>query len=110
MLRGTVCVYFMIGFAFAIVYTLMEFLHPGTFHGLEGKISLPPQGHFHSEMIYFSFITLLAIGYGDITPTGDVSQMFSVLEGMIGQFYLAIIVARIVATYSRRALQQSKEK
>ena len=102
MLRGTVCVYFMIGFAFAIIYTLMELLSPGSFIGLANHSSLT-NGNYHSEMVYFSFITLLAIGYGDITPSGDVGQMFSVMEGLIGQFYLAILVARIVAVFARRA-------
>jgi len=109
-LRGTICVYFMIGFAFSIIYTLMEMLYPGSFDGLVGKPALFPHGHYHSEMVYFSFITLLAIGYGDITPAADIGQMFAVSEGMIGQFYLAILVARIVAVYSRRAQSQAQAK
>ena len=107
-LRGTICVYFMIGFAFALLFTLMEFLEPGSFKGLTERISLFPHGHYHSEMVYFSFITLLAIGYGDITPAGDLGQMFAVMEGIIGHFYLAIIVARIVAAYAMGSLSQKK--
>lgn len=106
-LRGTICVYFMIGFAFATLYTLIEFLYPGSFTEMAKKIPLFPHGHYHSEMVYFSFITLLAIGYGDITPTGDIGQMLAVLEGMIGQFYLAILVARLVSVYAVRAKAQS---
>lgn len=109
-LRGTICVYFMIGFAFSIIYTLMELLYPGSFNGLLDKEQLFPHGHYHSEMVYFSFITLLAIGYGDITPAGDIGQMFAVSEGLIGQFYLAILVARMVAVYARRAQSQSQSK
>jgi len=109
-LRGTICVYFMIGFAFAIVYTLIEFLDPDSFAGLHDRATLFEHGHYHSEMVYFSFITLLAIGYGDITPLGDIGQMCSVLEGLIGQFYLAILVARLVGTYTRRAQTQSTPK
>ena len=107
-LRGTICVYFMIGFAFAIMYTIMELLYPGSFNGLIERRPLFPHGHYHSEMIYFSFITLLAIGYGDITPAGDVGQMLAVAEGIIGQFYLAILVARIVSVYARRARAQAE--
>jgi len=107
-LRGTICVYFMIGFAFAIIYTLMELTHPESFNGLAEKVKAFPHGHYHSEMVYFSFITLLAIGYGDITPAGDVGQMFAVSEGLVGQFYLAILVARMVSTYARRAQAQSQ--
>lgn len=107
-LRGTICVYFMIGFAFAIIYTLMELTHPESFNGLAEKVKAFPHGHYHSEMVYFSFITLLAIGYGDITPAGDVGQMFAVSEGLVGQFYLAILVARMVTTYARRARAQAQ--
>jgi len=107
-LRGTICVYFMIGFAFSIIYTIMEFLYAGSFSGLSERPLLFPHGHYHSEMVYFSFITILAIGYGDITPTTDVGQMMAVAEGIIGQFYLALIVARLVATYSIRAIKKPK--
>jgi hypothetical protein len=107
-LRGTICVYFMIGFAFAIIYTLMELTYPGSFNGLTEKIKAFPHGHYHSEMVYFSFITLLAIGYGDITPAGDIGQMFAVSEGLVGQFYLAILVARMVSVYARRAQAQAQ--
>jgi len=109
-LRGTICVYFMIGFSFALIYTLIEFLHPGSFNGVAERIPLFPHGHYHSEMVYFSFITLLAIGYGDISPAGDLGQMFAVSEGLIGQFYLAIIVARIVAAYASRSIVNQMKK
>jgi len=109
-LRGTVCVYFMIGFAFATIYTLIEFIYPGSFSQLAAKFSLYPHGHYHSEMVYFSFITLLAIGYGDITPKGDIGQMLAVSEGLIGQFYLAILVARMVSVYAVRARSQPQSK
>lgn len=107
-LRGTICVYFMIGFAFATIFTLIELFYPGSFHDLSQKAPLFPHGHFHSELVYFSFITLLAIGYGDITPVGDIGQMFAVSEGLIGQFYLAILVARMVSVYAVRAKRQSQ--
>lgn len=100
-LRGTICVYFMIGFAFALIYTLMEFLYPGSFAGLREKVVGNLMDYSHAEMVYFSFITLLAIGFGDIIPTGDLGQVMVVCEGVIGQFYLAILVARMVGAYAR---------
>ena len=107
-LRGTVCLYFMIGFSFSLIYTLMEIIYPGSFIGLRGIIQDFPIPNYHSEMVYFSFITLLAIGFGDITPAGDLGQMFVVSEGVIGQFYLAIIVARMVGAYARRQIKSIK--
>ncbi len=51
-------------------------------------------------MLYLSFITLLTIGFGDIVPIRDMGQTAVVLEGIIGQFYIAILVSRLVGIYS----------
>lgn len=99
-LRGVICAYFMVAFVFAYVYYLVEYLNPGTFRFAEGEYSLVSYTYFISEMLYFSFITLLTIGYGDIVAIKDVGQTATVIEGIIGQFYVAILVARLVAVYS----------
>lgn len=104
-LRGTICVYFMIGFAFALGFTALELLVPHSFKGLESLVGTYPHGNYHPQLVYFSYITLLAIGYGDITPLSDMAQMLVVGEGLIGQFYLAILVGRIVSVFSLRAIK-----
>lgn len=98
-LRGVICAYFMVAFSFAYVYYLIEYLYPGSFH-LESTIPLEAHSQYLSEMFYFSFTTLLAIGFGDITAKFNIAQTACVLEGIIGQFYVAILVARLVAVYS----------
>lgn len=99
-LRGVVCAYFMVAFGFAFTFYFLELTMPGSFlfsnfdvHGVKHTVLL-------SEMMYFSFVTLLCIGYGDITAFKDVAQTFAILEGIIGQFYIAILVSRLVAVYS----------
>ncbi|MBS0651991.1 MAG: two pore domain potassium channel family protein [Verrucomicrobia bacterium] len=116
-LRGVICAYFMVAFAFAYVYFMLEYLVPGTFQFAQGEISIFSYTNFISEMFYFSFVTLLTIGYGDIVAVKDVGQTATVLEGVIGQFYVAILVARLVSVYSFysdkrliRALEKDKEK
>jgi len=99
-LRGVVCAYFMIAFVFAYIYYLLEYLFPGSFHLLVRDPNFVTYSRDLSQLMYFSFITLLTIGFGDITATLDLSQTFVVIEGIIGQFYIAILVARIVAVYS----------
>ncbi len=99
-LRGIVCAYFMIAFVFAYVYYLVEYLAPGSFHLIVRDSTFVTFSRNLSQFMYFSFVTLLTIGYGDITPLLDVSQTAVVLEGIIGQFYIAILVARIVSVYS----------
>ena len=99
-LRGVVCAYFMIAFVFAYIYYLLEFLFPGSFHMLVRDPSFVTYSRDLSQLMYFSFITLLTIGFGDITATLDISQTMVVLEGTVGQFYIAILVARIVSVYA----------
>lgn len=99
-LRGVICAYFMIAFAFAYLYCLIELLIPGSIHFATRDVSIQSYAQFLSEMLYFSFITLLTIGYGDVTAVLDVGQTVAVIEGIIGQFYIAILVARLVSVYS----------
>lgn len=98
-LRGVICAYFMVAFAFAYIYYLIEYVSPDSFH-LITRVSTFSYNHYLSEMLYYSFVTLLTIGFGDITPLKDVGQTATVIEGIIGQFYIAILVARLVSVYS----------
>lgn len=99
-LRGVVCGYFMIAFMFAYIYFFIEYLIPNSFHLIHRDISFTTYSRNLSDMMYFSFVTLLTIGFGDITPLLDLGQTTVVIEGIIGQFYIAILVARIVSVYS----------
>jgi len=65
-----------------------------------------PNGLGMGDAIYFSFVTLATLGYGDFTPATPVMRGLSVFEAIIGQLYLAILVARLV---SLRAAGRSSE-
>jgi len=99
-LRGVVCAYFMVAFGFAFIYYLLDLLVPQTFQADFFQENLVSHSRYLSEMMYYSFVTLLCIGYGDIIAVKDVGQTFTILEGIIGQFYIAILVSRLVAVYS----------
>ncbi|KDP86646.1 hypothetical protein CF70_006185 [Cupriavidus sp. SK-3] len=51
----------------------------------------------HSTWIYFSFVTLTTLGYGDITPVAHAAKSLAILEALIGQLYPAIVLARLVS-------------
>ena len=51
--------------------------------------------------IYFSFVTLATLGYGDIVPRTDVARGLAIVEGVGGQLFLAVMVARLVSLYGR---------
>lgn len=114
-LRGVICAYFLVAFIFAYIFVTVEFIKSGSFSVDGTTISSPfLHPHFFSSMLYFSFVTLLTIGYGDIVPINEVGQTVVVLEGIIGQLYIAILVARIVSVYSfvsdKRLLRQVDKK
>ncbi|OHX65880.1 ion channel [Flammeovirga pacifica] len=54
-----------------------------------------------SDLIYFSFVTLTTVGYGDISPVADEVKAFSVIFAMVGQFYMAILMALLVGKYQQ---------
>jgi len=99
-LKGVVCAYFMVAFGFSFAYFFISLLLPHSFSFSSLNPELLSHSHLLSEMMYFSFVTLLCIGYGDVIAIRDVGQTLAILEGIIGQFYIAILVSRLVAVYS----------
>jgi voltage-gated potassium channel len=97
---AALCSYLLLGLIFAILYSLLEFLNPGTF--LAGGEVIPqgdPRAFYGAGMgqaIYFSFTTLTTLGYGDIAGATPLAKNLSVLEALIGQIYLVVLVARLV--------------
>ena len=96
LIYGAVGIYLMIGFVFAFAFALLETTIPGSFSGLQEVIS----AHATTDpMVYFSFVTLTTLGYGDISPITSVAMTMSYLEAIIGQLFLAILVARLVGMH-----------
>jgi len=88
---GAVCGYFLIGFMWGDIYFLLETIHPGSFN--LGQQEVPDIDSF----IYFSFVTLATLGYGDIVPLTEHAQSFTVIEAVMGQMYLVVNIAALVA-------------
>jgi Ion channel len=87
---GALTVYLLAGLVFAFAYGVM-----GTIAG--GPVLRGIGIDKHAEQVYFSFVTLTTVGYGDITPVASAARMTSVLEALFGQLYLVTIVAVIVS-------------
>lgn len=88
-IMGAVCVYLLFGVIWAILYQLVESLSPGSFKGLESFESGQP-------FVYYSFVTLTTLGYGDIGPVRPAAMALAYMEAVFGQFYLAVLVAGLV--------------
>lgn len=99
---GGLCIYLLIGFFFVNIYSLIEFLVPNSFSvygvpyvrtGAEGLYARYP------AILYYSFVTLTTLGYGDITPLSSHARGVAVLEAVLGQLFVAVFIARLVALH-----------
>jgi ion channel len=90
---GAVVLYLNFGLLCTTSYRLIWDLAPNSFTGIpEGVTSLPASG----AILYFSFVTLTSVGYGDIVPLHPFARALSNLEAITGQLYPATILARLV--------------
>jgi hypothetical protein len=96
-INGALGGYLLIALAFAHLYCLTEAFRPGSFH-LEAQLArLPVEPNTrHNLFTYFSLATLTTVGYGDITPQSPPARMFSCIEAVLGQFYVAVIIAELI--------------
>ncbi|HQR55666.1 MAG TPA: potassium channel family protein [Burkholderiaceae bacterium] len=98
-LLGTLCGYLLAAMAFANVFAFIELTAPGAFN-IVGPLS-PALGQWHereSLFLYFSLTTLTTIGYGDVSPVAAAARSAAALEGVFGQFYIAVVVAQLVGS------------
>ncbi|HMA80114.1 MAG TPA: potassium channel family protein, partial [Candidatus Binatia bacterium] len=92
-LYAALSAYLLAGIFFGLFYWGLEQIDPGTFPGA-GTFS-------RMSALYFSFVTLATVGYGDIVPRTDVARGLAIVEGIGGQLFLAVMVARLVSLYAR---------
>lgn len=93
-LYQAVSVYLLLGMIGAIVYALLELVTPGSFEfGDSGQ----PESDRFERFLGFSFTTLTTLGYGNITPANPRADALTGLQAVVGPFYLAVVIARIVA-------------
>jgi voltage-gated potassium channel len=95
---AAICVYMLIGYAWTFAYALVEELQPGAFLALSQVAPNDYVSHV-LEMRYFSFMTLTTVGYGDILPRSAAARSLAALEGVTGQIYLTVLVARLVGLH-----------
>ncbi len=88
---GSLCIYLLIGVLWAILYSFVELVEPTAFL-YAGREAGDPIEH----LLYYSFVTLTTLGYGDTTPVHPVARTLAYLEAVIGQLYIAVLIAGLV--------------
>ncbi len=98
---GAIVVYLLIAIMWAFVFSVLESIQPGSFAIAEGQI-----GVSRLLFIYYSFVTITTLGYGDITPVTAPANSFSFLEAVTGQIYLVVLVARLVGIHIAQSMDR----
>jgi len=99
-IKGSIAVYFLMGFLWAYLYVILVMLSPGA-------ISFPLGSTEFSRITYFSFTTLTTLGYGDVTPVSWMARNLTILESTFGQLYVAVLIARLVGLHIAARMKSS---
>ena len=98
---GAVCVYLLIAFVFASLYAILEFSVPGSLDFSGTRIGADNSSIANTafpRLLYFSFVTLTTLGYGDIVPVSGAARSLTISETLAGQLFLAAFIARLVGS------------
>lgn len=102
-INASVVVYLLMALMWALLFILVETLHPGSFSMVGNPIQ---ESRFH--FFYYSFVTITTLGYGDITPATEIARSLAVLEAVLGQIYLVVLVARLVGIHIAQSMAERK--
>ena len=95
---ATVVAYLLVAVLFAQLYELVLEFNPQSFN-IAAVADRPPQ-LVQSDLLYFSFVTLATLGYGDVLPVAETARSLAVVEAVVGQFYVAVIVSVFIGMYT----------
>jgi hypothetical protein len=92
---GALCSYVLVGLLFAFLFLAVDGFRGTDFFVQEGP-------HSQSEYVYFSFVALTTLGFGDLSPSVGLPQALTALEALFGQVFLVTLVARLVTLWGRQ--------
>ncbi len=109
-INAALCVYLILGMLWVSLYEIAEHIEPGSFvlpNDVLSDFSVNEnQGDALVRKIYFSFVTLLTLGYGDLAPIHSIARLLAILEALIGQIFLVVLVARLVGIHVAQSLEK----
>jgi hypothetical protein len=91
---AAILVYLLMALMWSFVYVLLELINSPSFN-----VAMSLEQGSQMWSIYYSFVTITTLGYGDITPATELASSFSILEAVVGQLYLVVVVARLVGMH-----------
>ena len=97
LLSAAGCIYMLVGFAWSGIYITMELIKPESF--LQVTADGYRQVEHSYDLVYFSFITLTTLGYGDLTPQTSLARSFAILEAIGGVLFMGILIGTLVGIF-----------
>lgn len=95
-IAGSISVYLLIGITWGYLYLLVSILIPGAFY----SSTLAEGGRLYAgDLLYYSFVTLTTVGYGDIVPVATLARSLAVLEAVLGVLFIAVLISRLISLY-----------
>ena len=101
---GAIAAYLLVAAVFTIVDMLLLHWDPASFRFPNAEPTKP--GVVRSDLLYFSIVTIVTLGYGDIVPVSPLARMVAAFEGVVGQFYVAAVVAMLVGRFIAQAIEE----
>ncbi|WP_415714340.1 potassium channel family protein [Maridesulfovibrio sp.] len=96
LISGAICIYMLAGLVWSDAYSLCEIFKAGSFSGIE---LLNNVFVIRGALTYFSYVTMLTVGYGDVLPVSLMARSLAILQGLFGQMYLAVFIAGILGAF-----------
>jgi len=98
---GAIVVYILLGLMWVFLYNITEILYPGSF-----SVAAVLDAESKKVLYFFSFVTLTTLGYGDITPVSAPARSLAMVEAIVGQMYLAVLIARLVGIHISQSMMK----
>jgi hypothetical protein len=89
----------------AFTFDLLESLRPGSF-----QVTANPSQGTRVHFVYYSFVTITTVGYGDILPVSLTARSLSILEMVVGQIYLIVLIARLVGINITQSMEKKSKR
>jgi voltage-gated potassium channel len=103
---GAICIYLLLGVLWSVAYFALYIVSPDAF---AGAVS-PEEASGAGQWVYYSFVTLTTLGYGDILPISPPARALAYAEAIFGVFYMAIVVAMVVSAYTAEYQKDNQKK
>ena len=100
-ISNAISVYLLIGIAFGFLYSFIEMIHPGAI-----IYNRPESSDISGDMIYFSFVVLTTLGFGDILPVYKLAKVIVMMESVLGVLYIAVMIGRLVGISPTKAKEK----